>query len=170
MNKSPDRKELQYITPQGDYPGGFEGVDIAQDPDEIFQQQRPQVPDGQETEPHIKVLWRKTGRLRKQTIGPSLQQGERSWEPQDAYQTDITIFEDEGTGQWRAEATSDVLDRFQETGVRASDFPVNPTQQPDDPVDFAGAQITTIKKQPGGASMKHTPAGGGGSRLKPVTK
>jgi len=163
MPNTPDRQEPQYITDQ--QPNAHHvPPDVAQDPDEIAQKERPQVPEGQETEPSKEVIAHVVGKPRRKTIG-TLNEGVII--VQDPFRVDVTIFENEATGQKEFETTAGVQNQFQQTGVRPSDYQEISIQNAEriDPSEVSGRQLSTVRKQKGGASLKNSPINNQSSRI-----
>lgn len=167
MNDNPEREEPVYIRDQQPSEQHI-APDVAQNPDEIARKQLPQVPVGQESEPSRVIHRRLIGKPRRKTIG-TVTQDEKKFRAQDPFRVDITLFEDESTGQMQFERTSDVLGRFQQTGVRATDCKEIPLESAEkiDPSDVSGPQLDTVRKQEGGASRKHTRVNNPGSKIVP---
>ena len=164
MGKDPDREELRYVPPNDSQ----EEIhpDVAQDPDEIALKSLSQAPNGQEIEPSKGVIEHAVGKPRRKTVG-IIDQGDQNLKAQDPFRVDVTVYENEGTGQKEFERTSDVLSDFQQTGVLATDFPERPISDAEaiDLTDVSGPLFSTVRKQEGGASRKYTPVGNPGSRL-----
>lgn len=165
MGKSPDKKEPEYIAPSDSQDEVH--PDVAQDPDEIALQSLPQVRKGQEIEPTERVTAHTVGKPRRQTTG-ILEKDKKKIKAQDPRRVDITVFTNEGTGQYEFVSTADVQSRFEETGVRPSDHQEIQIQTVEtiDPSDVSGAQLSTVRKQKNGASLKYTPVHNPGSRIK----
>ena len=165
MKNKLEQQEPQYITDQ--QPNAHHvPPDVAQDPDELAQKSLPQVPKGQETEPTKRVTDHAVGKSRRKTIG-LVTQGEKILKAQDPFRVDVTVFNNEATEQKEFEATAYVQNQFQQTGVRPSDHQEISIQDAEriDPSDVSGRQLSTVRKQNGGASMKYTPVGNPGSRI-----
>lgn len=165
MPNTPDRQEPQYITDQ--QPNAHHvPPDVAQDPDELALKSLPQVPKGQETEPTKRVTDHAVGKSRRKTIG-LITQGEKILKAQDPFRVDVTLFENEATGQKEFETTAGVQNQFQQTGVRPSDYQEISIQNAEriDPSEVSGRQLSTVRKQKGGASLKNSPINNQSSRI-----